>query len=243
MPRLYCPSPQIIAKQIILGDNNQVHHIKDVLRLKIGEEVTIFDDCGSEYLCRAKELLKDEIILEIKSKRGSSRIKRAKLTIACAIPKNAKIEDIIDKLTQLGVDTIIPLITERVIVKITQHKQADKLARWRKISQSAAEQSQRNSLLVIEPVKQIKELLAEAKKYDLKLIPTLAGNRKSLKEICGLMAEVKNILVLIGPEGDFTPHEVSLAIKAGFIPVSLGDLVLRVDTAAVAVASFIKFCD
>jgi 16S rRNA (uracil1498-N3)-methyltransferase len=148
-------------------------------------------------------------------------------------------DDIIDKLTQLGVDRIIPLETERVIVKWDKNQRVRHLERFQKIALNASQQSQRKALPVIEPIKDIKEVISTAAGYDLKLIPHLMGERKTLKEIF-IKNRPKNILVLIGPEGDFSSAEVALAKRAGFIPVSLGDLVLRVETAAVAIASFIR---
>jgi 16S rRNA (uracil1498-N3)-methyltransferase len=161
------------------------------------------------------------------------------LTVACAVPKKCKIDDSIDKVTQLGVYRIIPLATERVIVKFEKNKEDSRLVRWRRIALSASQQSQRNSLPIVDPLTDIKVLLSNVRDFDLKLIPTLGGKRKDLSEVI-VENKVKNILVLIGPEGDFTENEVSLAISSGCIPISLGDLVLRVDTAAIAVASFIK---
>ncbi|MBU1727106.1 MAG: RNA methyltransferase, partial [Candidatus Omnitrophica bacterium] len=163
---------------------------------------------------------------------------KIRLTIACALPKKAKFDDIVDKLTQLGVDGIIPLNTKRVIVKIDKKKEVVRLERWRKIAMSAAKQSQRASVPVVGHLKSIEEVLKEGD-YDLKLIPHLSGKRRSLKEAIE-KASPKNILILIGPEGDFTDEEVALAVKYGCVPVSLGELVLRVDTAAIAVASFVR---
>lgn len=163
------------------------------------------------------------------------------LTIACAIPKNARFDDIVDKLTQLGVGRIIPLVTERVVVKFDRKKEEARIGRWRKIAELASQQSQRNYIPVIAPVMDFKELLALAGDFDLKLIPTLSGQRKSLREIFSLSVPMSNILVLIGPEGDFSGEEVAAAKKSGFIPITLGPLVLRVDTAAIAIASFLRF--
>ena len=238
MHRFYCPSHNISVDKITFLDKEQVHHIKDVLRLKINDKVKVFDDWGNEYICLLKEFLNNQVILEIKN-RLLSKTHKIKITVACAIPKKSKMDDIIDKLTQLGVERIIPLVTQRVIIKFDKDKENQRLQRWKKIAQSGSQQSQRNTLPVIEAIKGFNEILSESKNFDLKLIPTLLGKRKSLKEILA-NAKPKNILVLIGPEGDFTDEEIDLAIKAGCIPVSLGELVLRVDTAAIAVTSFIR---
>ncbi len=239
MHRFFCPSVNFSAGTIVIDDKRQVHHARDVLRLKPKEKVVIFDELGNEYGC-VTEQVSEEITLSVKDMRlASQKDKIVRISVACAIAKKSKMDEVIDTLTQLGVERIIPLETQRVIVRLDKTKKASRLARWRKIAMSAARQSHRSTLVAIEPIKNIKEILGEIREYDLRLIPTLIGERKPLKEI---LADSRpgNILILIGPEGDFTPDEVSLAVKSGCIPVSLGDLVLRVETAAVAAVSYIR---
>ena len=238
MHRFFCSSGDILENAVTIADKEQIHHIRDVLHLKIGEKVEAFDEKGNEYNCVVKEI-RNEVSLTIIQKITAKFNNSAELAIACAIPKNCKMEDIIDKLTQLGVNRIIPLETERVIVKMDKKKKEARFLRWQRIALSAAKQSQRSTIPVIEPIKKIKELLIESVGYDLKIIPTLIKERKSIKEAIP-RSKAKKILVLIGPEGDFTPEEVDMAIESGFIPVTLGDTVLRVDTAAIAVVSFLK---
>jgi 16S rRNA (uracil1498-N3)-methyltransferase len=239
MHKFHIPSENISADKIIISDKGRVRHIKDVLRLKPKDKVILFDERANEYTADIEKVSSGGISLKVKEKSVSTASSKFRLTVACAIPKKAKMDDIIDKLTQLGVDRIIPLKTGRTVVKIDKHKEAGRKARWEKIAVNAAQQSQRPGLPVIDPIKDIKEILEESRDFDLKLIPTLAGKRRFLKEIFA-KACPRNILVLIGPEGDFTPQEVAAALKTGFIPVTLGKLVLRVDTAAVTVTSFIR---
>jgi len=239
MQRFYTLSQNISGDKITITDKGQVHHIYNVLRLKAKEEVMFFDDRSNEYKTEIVKSSPESIILKVKEKKKLTITEKARITVACAIPKNSKIDDIIDKLTQLGVDRIIPLKTKRVIVNLDDKKRQTRLLRWRKIAQNASLQSQRNNLPIIDPVRDLKEVLSCAQEFDLKLIPTLFGERKTLKEILQKF-QYKNILVLIGPEGDFTPDEVAVAKQAGSIAVSLGDLVLRVETAAIATLSFIR---
>lgn len=239
MHRFYCPIQNISGNKIILSDKEQIHHLKDVLRLKAGKEIMLFDEQGNEYNSIIERLSSNTICLKIKQKYKPAFVGRVKITVASAIPKKSKFDDIVDKLTQLGVERIIPLKTERSLIKLDQCKETQKLQRWKKIALSATQQSQRNAIPIIDSVKDIKEILAVAENFDLKLIPTLAGRPKPLREALADF-QGKNILVLIGPEGDFSPSEVELAKKAGCVVVSLGDLVLRVETAAVAVVSFIR---
>ena len=227
-------------KYIILNDSEQLHHLRDVLRIKPPELVEVFDGNGHEYLTVVVEIGLTEAKLEVKEKRAP-KDSGISLTVACAIPKKVKMDDIIAKLTQLGVECIIPLETERVIVRLDKQKKVERFERWEKIALSAAKQSHGSRLAQIKPISSLEDALSETNEFDLKLIPTLEGKRKSLKEAFDQGREkIKKIMVLIGPEGDFTPQEIALAEKAGFLPVSLGERVLRVDTAAIAVASFIK---
>jgi 16S rRNA (uracil1498-N3)-methyltransferase len=255
-------------KFIILDDLAQLHHLRDVLRIRLQEKIAVFDRLGNEYLAAVTEISASCAKLEIKETRPPNDLD-IQITVACAIPKKVKMDDIIDQLTQLGVVCIIPLQTERVIVRLDKQKKLQRFQRWEKIALSAVKQSQRSKIVEIKPVTDFKELIGNTQGFDLKLIPTLEGERKSLRNIlssslllCHLRAsgdlkkmdshfhgndvindhEVvpKSIIVLIGPEGDFTPQEIALAKAAGFFPVSLGKQVLRVDTAAIAAVSFIK---
>lgn len=239
MHKFYCPGKNISVNSIIIDEPGQVHHIKDVLRLKIKEKLDIFDEQRNNYKCCVKEILGDKIILEVLAAGASYIKKKIEIAIACAIPKKSRMDDIVDKLTQVGVSRIIPLETQRLIIKLDENKKALRGKRWEKIALSAACQSQQDEVPVIEPVSAFKDVLLKFQDYDLKLIPTLCAERKTLKEILQKI-KPKKILALIGPEGDFTTQEVELAKRAGFIPISLGNSVLRVETAAVAVASFLK---
>ena len=237
MNRFYITS-KIEGDSLTINDNNQLHHIKDVLRLKVNDKVTVFDNTVNEYLCSVAELGNKQVILGVRDKKPAKRT-RTRLTVACAIPKKAKMDEIIDKLTQLGVDIIIPLETERVLVRMDTETKKARLKRWQKIAQSAAEQSQRATVPLVEAIETMKEVLVLSRNFNLKLIATLSGERKYIREVIS-EAKPGSILILIGPEGDFTRGEVELATNAGFVPVSLGDYVLRVDTAAISLVSYIK---
>jgi 16S rRNA (uracil1498-N3)-methyltransferase len=228
----------INSEQAAINRAEQLHHLRDVLRLKTGDRITIFDSAGQEFLCSITSITRQQAMLKIIERRAA-RLTKFKLVVACALPRKAGLDDIVDKLTQIGVDTIIPIVTERVMVK-TDEAQGARLERWRKIAGGAAEQSQRSTLPAIPGILSFKDLLAESTGYDLILIPTLEGNRLSLRSVLAEKAP-SAVLILIGPEGDFTPQEVYQAIDAGFQPVTLGNNILRVETAAIATAAYIKF--
>jgi 16S rRNA (uracil1498-N3)-methyltransferase len=230
---------KITGNKAAIADKEQLHHLRDVLRLKVGEELGLADADGNDYsgVITSIDRKQAEVKVTLKMAAGEDSLK---LTVACAIPKNTRFDEVIDFLTQLGVERIIPMLTERVVVKLDETKAAERHQRWIKIAQNAARQSQRNRIPVIDSVTDFENVIAESATFGLKLIPNLSGKKKLIRNI---IAEHKprNIIVLIGPEGDFTPDEVALAVNCGFLPVSLGDSVLRVATAAIAVASYIKF--
>lgn len=240
MNRFYVEKINLLDKFITLVDPVQLHHLRDVLRIKPKEVVGIFDSLSNEYIVLVLEIGELCAKFEIKEKKPALEA-GIKITVACAIPKNVKMDDIVDKLTQIGVECIVPLETERVIVKLDKQKKLKRLSRWEKISLSAIKQSQRSKFVVVRPITKFKDLISTHLDYDLKLIPTLEDNRKRIKEVFNDSSKkIKTVIVLIGPEGDFTSKEIDLAKSAGFIPIDLGAGVLRVDTAAIAVASFIK---
>ncbi|MCM8780693.1 MAG: 16S rRNA (uracil(1498)-N(3))-methyltransferase [Candidatus Omnitrophica bacterium] len=240
MYRFFSDSKDIFQDKIVIVDKKEVHHLKDVLRVKLDEQVVIFDEKANEYICRIQEILKDKVMLRIENRITCYSGLSPYICVACAMPKKARMDEVVDKLTQLGVERIIPLMTQRVIVKPDEKGKILKQRRWERIALVAAQQSQRSTVPQIGPIMDIKEVLRQCEDYDLRLIPTLTGQRRNLRQI---MFEVKpkRILVLIGPEGDFTEEELNLAESKGFMRISLGNLVLRVETACVAIVSFIRF--
>lgn len=229
---------EILGNDAVLTDAGQLHHIRDVLRLKIDAKVTLFDNKGHEYQAVITGIDKKQVRFSV----GQTNVVstgNTGLTIACAIPKGTHLDDIIDSLTQLGVERIIPMQTERVVVKLDDAKSETRLKRWQKITQSAARQCQRSNIPIIEPVTDFSVVVSHSQQFALKLIPHLVGERQSLKDVFRII-KPKSVIVLIGPEGDFTPAEVDLALHNGFMPVSLGHTTLRVATAAIAAASYIK---
>lgn len=235
--RVYCPPENIQGNKLSICDKEELHHILNVLRLKRGDALYVFDGV-KEYECAISEATKEKLaatIIKIKKMKKSPALN---ITLACAIPKKAKMDYIIEKCTELGVDKIIPLITERTIVKLAKEKADVKLKRWQKIAQEASKQSGRIGFPTVEQVSKFKDIINRVRDYDLALIPNLESGNKNLNEVFSKFSG-KSIIIFIGPEGDFTEREIELAQKSGCLGISLGGLVLKVDTAAIAVASFL----
>ncbi|MFA5319761.1 MAG: RsmE family RNA methyltransferase [Candidatus Omnitrophota bacterium] len=239
--RAYCPSCGITGNRAVIDQPERVHHIRDVLRMKPKDTLLIFDEAGKEYDCIIESCGSNAIVLTVTG-RNERFESGSLLAVACALPKKAAMDDIVDSLTQLGVDRIIPMITERTVVRPDKASLARKFQRWQKISLSSSQQCGRTRLPLLENVCSLPDVLSMTSGYGTKLIPTLEGRRRHVGEFAGLARDPGKLVFLIGPEGDFSPCEVEEAVRCGFIPVSLGRLTLRVDTAAVAVSALFHLC-
>ena len=205
----------------------EAHHATHVLRLKVGDTLNVFDGRGHEAQCTIAEIVKDTVRLKLLSQSTSPALP-CRITLAQAIPKKS-MDLIVQKATELGVASIIPLMSDRTLVKIDEDSK--KLDRWREIALDACKQCGNNWLPEIQSPQTAHDFLAALPKADLKLIASLQPDAKPLKAI--LLGPVASLLILIGPEGDFTPAEVNLAKNAGCRPVTLGPIILRSETAAI----------
>ncbi len=238
--RFFVPQNQIYRSTINISGGD-VDHIRRVLRLKVGDEIDVLDGTGRVYATEIKAIRADKVICEAISSRGAKSEPTIKVILMQSIPREAKMDIIIQKCTELGADKIIPVITERTIIKLDDQKKATRLSRWQRIAKEAAEQSARGIIPKIDEIKTFDEALQLSQNFDLCLIPWEMEEKTTLKEILGQNKEAKSILIAIGPEGGFSKAEVELAVKAGFKPVSLGKRILRTETAGIAVLAMINY--
>ena len=229
MHRFFVPKEQLPN---IIGTD--AHQIKNVLRMQINDEIELLDGTGTKYSAKIKEIKKDMIICEILDQTENSFVSKINITIAQCLPKNKKMELIIQKCTELGASNIIPVASERSISK------ADKLERWQKIAKEAAEQSNRSTIPTIHSLTTFKNILSLSSNYDLALIPWELEDKVTLRS-CLRNKIPRSIIILIGPEGGFTKQEVETAKQAGFISISLGKNILRTETASLAILSMINY--
>jgi 16S rRNA (uracil1498-N3)-methyltransferase len=225
----------VAKEQIPSITGSDVHHIKDVLRMKVGEQLELLDGTGKIYEAKISELKKDKIICEILSTHIEVSEPKAKVTLAQCLPKAKKMELIIQKCTELGIDQIIPILSERTIAR------REKTDRWRTIAREAAEQSGRSIIPEISPLIKFEDLLKIKDRFDLALIPWELERKTTLKSALKGLARGGRLLILIGPEGGFSTKEVELAKSAGFTPLSLGIRILRTETAGMAILSMINY--
>ncbi len=240
MHRFYCPDVKLEIDQIVsILEKEEIHHLKSVLRLKEQDQISIFNRQGEEAVGTIRLIKDKQVAVRVDYLQSNARFKPVvSITMACAIPKKAKFDFIVEKCTELGVMEIFPLLTQRGDVSVKPLQFEKKLKRYHAIAVNASKQCGRRDVPVVHPVIHFSDFFKSNPKPDsLKLIPYL-GSREQRKSLWEVFPLVKNeIVFLIGPEGDFSPVEIDLAIKSGCVPISLGDLILKVDTAAISVVA------
>jgi 16S rRNA (uracil1498-N3)-methyltransferase len=232
MEYFYTP-PQLITKQELVIEGDEFSHLTHVMRRKTGDAIRVVDGAGNAYDATIAEISKRSARCSITAHHARLNEPDFQVTIAAGILKNAsKFDFLVEKVTELGVSTIVPLHTERTI---PQHA---KVERWRKLALAAMKQSGRCVIPAVQELTTFSDFIHTAAPESLKIIPhektmdvTLSGKFRQPSE--------PSIVICIGPEGGFTDEEVELATKAGFIPVSLGPRRLRTETAAIAAVAAI----
>ena len=241
MPRFFVGTDQISDKNIVITGTD-VNHIRNVLRMAPGEEVTVSDGQGMDYFCKIAELTKEEVRLDIIDSWHSFVELPAKIYLFQGLPKSDKMELIIQKAVELGVAEIVPMATKRAVVKLDAKKAAKKVQRWNEIAKSAAKQSKRGLIPEVKPVMSFKEAVEYGKSMDMLLIPYEdAKGIAHSREVVETVKDKKSLGIYIGPEGGFPEEEVSLAMKAGAEPVTLGHRILRTETAGMTLLSILMF--
>lgn len=246
MYHFYTEKTNISDKTItICGED--VNHIKNVLRMKEGEEIIICDSDGTDYHSRIMTLGRDEVVAEIISSGISEAEMPFRVHLFQGLPKKDKMEMIIQKSVELGVYEIIPVMTKRVIVKLDDKKKEEaKLKRWQAISESAAKQSGRGIIPEVAGCMSFKDALMSASKMDKVFIPyenadSSIEGMKASRELLSNIPKGSDVAVFIGPEGGFEPAEVEEAVNSGAQVISLGKRILRTETAGMMLLSVIGF--
>lgn len=212
------------------GDFN---HIKNVLRMKVGDSFLVSVE-GKSDLCTLTELTSDTAIAEITEENYQDTSLPVKLYLFQGLPKSDKMELVIQKAVELGVECVIPVEMSRCVVKIEDKKKKSKQARWQAISESAAKQSKRTVIPEVFDILSYKNALKMAEEMDLFIVPYESKEgMKSTKNALSKMKSGMKVGILIGPEGGFDEKEIELAEGSGGIIVSLGKRILRTETAAI----------
>jgi len=244
MHRFYLPPEQCAGSILTLADR-EAHHGLHVLRLRIGDRAIVLDGVGHEIMCEVKELKRDAFQL-IVTQKSSTPALPYQVTLLQAIPKGKSFETIVQKATELGVSQIVPLLSERVVTHLDEDRTEHKIEKWQQVAIEAIKQCGSAWLPRIETPVTPKDFLARLEKYDMSLVASLQDDRVHPREWFRKFHEEnhklpQSVCVWIGPEGDFTPAELNVIKGSGALPISLGRLVLRSETAAVYCLSVLNY--
>ena len=241
MQKFFVKSEQI-EENIIKIIGTDVNHIINVLRLKKDDEIQICNEDTSEnYIAKITQYDKEKVICDIVKKLITTVETNVDITVYQGLPKADKMELIIQKTTEIGVKKIVPVAMERSIVKLNEKDENKKVERWQKIAEVAAKQSKRDIIPKITNIVKIAELYEKIKEYDLFIVAYEDEKQLSLKQILRQNNRVKNIAVLIGPEGGIAFQEIEQLKQNGAIIVTLGDRILRTETAPIVISSNIIY--
>ena len=224
-----------IEGEALLLDGERARHIAKSLRMKTGDMLTVTDGSGADYGCMIEEITKDTVRLKVCYQQACSSEPSCAVTIYQGVPKGTKLEDIIQKCTELGMVRLVPTLTKRCVSRPDEKGAAKKNARYQKIALEAAQQSGRGVVPEIAPQLTLKQALSEDKS-DVKIV-FYEGGGAPLKDL--VAPEVRSVSVYIGPEGGFEEEEVALIKSAGGVCATLGKRILRTQTAPVAALSCI----
>ena len=234
--------PSQVEETFIRICGSDVNHIKNVLRMKTGEEILISTGETMEYTCYIEEFLEDEVTAHIMYAQEAGYELSSKIYLFQGLPKSDKMEWIIQKAVELGVHQVIPVATKRAVVRLEGKKEVNKQRRWQAISESAAKQSKRMQIPTVHMPVTFQQALAMMAESDVRLMPYenaegMEGTRKILESI----EPGESIAILIGPEGGIDEAEVEMAMKAKVEPITLGKRILRTETAGMTVLSILVY--
>jgi 16S rRNA (uracil1498-N3)-methyltransferase len=242
--RAFCTPATREPAEIVLS-SDESHHLVAVNRARPGDTVVAFDGRGTEWICELADPRKGAAVLKVRFVQKAKPLPY-EITLGQALPKGGFMDAIVRKATEIGTARIVPLESERTQVHLEGERSDKKIEKWQVAALEAAKQCGNAWLPEIAPVQAAAAFMESARGYDLKLIASLQPGAKSLKTVLAAWQAAngrapKKVLWLIGPEGDFTPAEMSLSQSCGFEPITLGPLVLRCETAAVYALSVLSY--
>lgn len=222
---------------------SDVNHIKNVLRMKIGEEIAVSNgQDGREYRCGILAMEENSVLCELRFVKEDGVELSSEVYLFQGLPKADKMELIIQKAVELGVHQVIPVAAKRCVVKLDDKKARSKIARWQGIAEAAAKQSRRGIVPQVTEVMSFRDAVKLAADMDVRLIPyELAEGMGRTKEIVSALQPGQKIAVFIGPEGGFEESEIREALDKGIEPITLGKRILRTETAGFTVLSWIMY--
>lgn len=245
MPKFFITPEDVQGSFIVIRQD--VHHIVNVLRKSEGDMLTVCDGQGMDYHCEIMQIApgEDNLICKIMDKSKSETEPDVEITLYQSLPKGDKMEMVIQKGVEVGISRFVPYYSERSLIHLDEKKAHQKVQRWQAISESAAKQSGRGLIPVVEEVRTFRQMLKEIASYDLPLLFYENATHASLKQYLRQVEAEKGIpgkvAVWIGPEGGFSDGEVRMLKEAGCQVCGLGSRILRTETAGMAAAVMILY--
>jgi 16S rRNA (uracil1498-N3)-methyltransferase len=234
-------APDTRQGDIITLPKAEAHYVAHVLRMRAGEEIDAFDGVEHEYRLRLIAVSSRTVQGQVLASRSSMMPSLTPLVLGQAVPKGTKMDLIVEKCSELGLTTLVPLYTERTIVRTLPGQTSDKLARWQRIAQAAARQCGRHTLLDVRPPMPLADFYADYPTAAVKIVCWEKETQQGLRQVLDALAAKDPIVILIGPEGGWTSQEIVTARAHGFVTAQLGSHRLRTETAAIAVTGIIRY--
>jgi 16S rRNA (uracil1498-N3)-methyltransferase len=244
MHRFYI-APENWQSDALLLSDSEAHHCRNVLRLEPGDKVVLFDGRGRELTAEITGSAAEQVQLR-KLHEAQTPPLRCRITLGQAIPKGKNMDLIVQKAVEIGAAEIAPILSDRTVVRLDEESASSKQTKWQTVAVEAAKQCGQNWLPEVKAPQSLARFFQEHRRFDLQLIGSLQSDAVHLKKILAeYSAEHRerpaSVLMLVGPEGDFTPAELSLARSQGCRPITLGPIVLRVETASIYCLSILSY--
>jgi len=239
--RLFFIDPSAAAKPLVTIKGSEAHHIKNVLRLKPGDHLKLFDGTGYEYQAVIARIDAEKVEAEIQRRLQPSENPGARITVAQAFLKEKKMDDLVRKLSELGVAGWIPFFSQRAIPRPDKARLAARTQRWQRIAVEALKQCRRKNVLEIQEALSFEEVLALANPFDLKIIFWENEAAPLNRDLGPHAGTLNSIMVMLGPEGGFSEQEIDRARQSGFVTTGLGPRILRAETATLAASTLVQY--
>ena len=237
LTRVYAEGPLVAGKRVRL-EGSAAGHITRVLRLRVGASLVLFDGTGGEHEASIDKAASGEVIVAVGERTAIERESPLRLTLAQSVSRGERMDLVVQKATELGVTQLLPVLTERSVVRLTAQQSDRKVNHWRAIAIAACEQCGRNRLPTIAPPVALRDLFRSDAVSGARLLLSPSG-AMTLRDLPRPAADL-GLTVLIGPEGGLTDEEEQAAFAAGFTAVRLGPRVLRTETAAIAAITLLQ---